>query len=91
MVDYTFCIFQIVFSFAVLNVIGGIFLEKALANAQPDREQKALQKKRKDQEDLRALKELFEELDFEGDGCISKEELISHLTDEAVVGDPENC
>merc|ERR1711879_1016408 len=57
---FTFILF---WSFAVLNILGGIFLEKTLSSANADREELALQKRRKDQEDTEALRKVFSDLD----------------------------
>merc|ERR1712232_1509213 len=70
----------------VLNILGGIFLEKTLSNSKQDRDVLAREKQRKDQEDTEALRQLFRNLDEDGDGTLSKEEFQSHLRTEEVAG-----
>merc|ERR1712232_1498853 len=81
-----FLLFILFWTFAIMNILGGIFLEKTLANSQPDREVLALQKRRKDQDDVEALRLLFASLDYDGDGCMTKAEFDEHLRTDEVAG-----
>jgi len=76
--------FMFLNTFALMNILGGVFLEKALSNSQPDREAMALKKRRRDREDIEALRLLFDELDYESDGFLSQEELFGNLQREEV-------
>jgi len=69
-----FLVFVVFWTFAVMNILGGIFLEKTLSNSNSDREEAMLLKRRKDQEDTDALKKLFASLDESGDGRLTKAE-----------------
>jgi len=74
------------FGFAILNIVMGIFLEKAMRSAEFDRETIALEKRKKDRADADALRELLASLDWEHDGFLSMKEFKSHLEDERVRG-----
>jgi hypothetical protein len=81
-----FIFFVAFFNFAVLNILSGIFLEKALNNGQPDRDQQALEKRRSDLADAAALSELFKKMDVSGDGYLSAEEFEVQIRDGKVRG-----
>lgn len=70
-----FLVFILFWTFAVMNILGGIFLEKTLSNSNSDREEMMLLKRRKDQEDTEALRLLFADLDLSGEGRLSKTNL----------------
>merc|ERR1719272_1582917 len=59
------------FNFAVVNILSGIFIEKALEAAVPDREQLALDKRRAEQRDVNNLTELITAMDEDSNGNIS--------------------
>merc|ERR1719254_147256 len=56
------------FNFAVLNILSGIFIEKAMAASVPDREQLAFEKRKADEKDAKELTELITSMDIQGNG-----------------------
>jgi len=79
-----FIFFICFFNFAVLNILSGIFLEKALRNSEPDRHALALERQRAEREDAEALRQLFHSLDFQGEGTLCWEELEDMVEDHMV-------
>jgi hypothetical protein len=80
-----FITFVLFWTFAVMNILGGIFLEKTLANARADREELALQERMKEKEDQQALRRVFSALDVSGDGFLTHDEFQSLMQKDEVV------
>lgn len=84
----SFLLFIMFWTFAVMNILGGIFLEKTLSNSAQDREEAMLQKRKKDEDDTIALRELFASLDADSsgqsDGYLTKDEFLHYLQKEEV-------
>merc|ERR1712110_360172 len=82
-----FFAFILFWSFAVMNILGGIFLEKTLSNANADREELALEKRRKDQQDTEALRKAFSDYapDEASDGMLSHEEFHNLMGQESII------
>jgi len=64
------------FNFAVVNVLSGIFIEKALQAAVPDREQLALEARRVEERDVKHLTDLISAMDHGKHGTITLQEFL---------------
>lgn len=73
------------FIFAFFNILTGVFVEKAVAAAIPDREELISAEKAKLVQEVEELRALFKELDTDGSGKISKEEFSTHMKDDRIV------
>jgi hypothetical protein len=69
------------FGFAVVTILSGIFIEKALCAAQPDRESMALEQRRLDESETAQLKDLLSTIDKEKRGKLRLEEFTCALDD----------
>jgi hypothetical protein len=69
------------YGFAVVTILSGIFIEKALAAAQPDRESMALEQRRVDESDTMQLKTLLRTIDCDRNGRLTYEEFTAALED----------
>eukprot|EP00928_Gymnodinium_smaydae_P005884 TRINITY_DN12039_c0_g1_i1.p1 TRINITY_DN12039_c0_g1~~TRINITY_DN12039_c0_g1_i1.p1 ORF type:complete len:607 (-),score=107.34 TRINITY_DN12039_c0_g1_i1:305-2125(-) len=65
------------FNFAVLNILGGIFIEKALVAAQPDRESMALEQRRTEEKEAQELQRMISAMDADGSGTLTVEEFAT--------------
>ena len=63
----------------MLNILTGIFLEKATAAAQPDRESLALEQRRNNDRIAQELLELLVEMDKDDSGTVTLEEFSANL------------
>merc|ERR1712151_1434126 len=70
--------------FSFLNVVTGVVMEKAVRNAQPDREALALERRRKDDEHARQLREFFAVLDADNSCTLTYSEFRLALLDRDV-------
>lgn len=68
-----FVLYVITFTFAVSNIVTGVFVEKALRAVRPDIDSLALERRRQEQEIVRDLYELVKAFDKDGTGKISRE------------------
>jgi hypothetical protein len=81
-------IFFIAFcNFAFMNVLTGMFMENAMNFAKPDREAMAHEMHKADLQQVRALTELFEELDEDKDGAMTQQEFLDCMTNHPAVKD----
>jgi hypothetical protein len=69
------------FGFAVVTILSGIFIEKALIAAQPDRESMALELRRTDEQETHQLKDLLASMDNDKNGRLTFDEFSSALED----------
>ncbi|CAE8636687.1 unnamed protein product [Polarella glacialis] len=69
---------------ALLNVLTGLFVESALKLAEPERDAKALQKRKTDKLEWEELVALSREIDLDNSGYINTEELITILQDDVM-------
>lgn len=70
--DVLFLLFIFGFIFAFLNILTGVFVEKAVALAQPDREHIILEECRKKQESAKEFRHICSLLDHQQTGTISR-------------------
>eukprot|EP00928_Gymnodinium_smaydae_P033121 TRINITY_DN23811_c0_g1_i1.p1 TRINITY_DN23811_c0_g1~~TRINITY_DN23811_c0_g1_i1.p1 ORF type:complete len:605 (-),score=96.22 TRINITY_DN23811_c0_g1_i1:55-1848(-) len=76
-----FIFFMVFFQYAVVNILGGIFLEKAIAASQPDRESLALAQRRMDDKEVEELKALLTRMDKKGTGMLTTEQFLRQIAD----------
>lgn len=69
---------------AMMNVVTGIFINKAIKAAEGDLELVILANNRDRKEHMEAVKRVFEKADTDGSGCLNKEEFIHHFNDPCV-------
>jgi len=69
-----FLVYRCVMGFAVLNVVGAVFVQQALKTASSDDDLAFRQKERDIQAYNRKVKKLFQSIDGSGDGAISLDE-----------------
>lgn len=72
------------FIIAAWNIVTSLFIEKALALAQPDQDQQMLKMKRQDLLDARTLLQLIEGLDDDHSGTLTIGEFKKLMTDAAI-------
>merc|ERR1712176_245794 len=78
--NLAYIFFIMFFNFAVLNILTGIFMEKALHNTRPDRDSQALEQRRADEKEQKELAKLFSDLSGE-DGIMTRDEFTYHMKD----------
>jgi len=84
--QFAFVFYIIFMVFGVLNVVTGVFVDKALAISQIDREFTIFEKIEQKKEYVHELKEFFCELDNDGDGQLTKREMQENLTNKYFQG-----
>jgi len=62
---------------ALMNILTGIFVEKAMKLAAPDRDMLALEKRKQEIWHARELRSLLQDMDPEGEGLISTRDLLA--------------
>merc|ERR1719387_1877225 len=72
---------------AVMNILTGIFLEQAQKASHQDVSNVAFETHLKQEVELKQLRRLFNELDEDGDGCLTWEEFKHAITKDSV----ESC
>mgnify|MGYP002803557489 FL=1 len=72
-------------SFAIFNILTGIFVERAVAASMPDREQQILIERRKLLEQATELRDLFSCIDLDCSGFISFDEFVSCMKNPRIV------
>lgn len=78
-------VFYIAFwTFAVMNILTGIFVDNALKLAAPDREQVMMEQRRKLAADGEELQKLCQAMDLDDSGTLTLEEFASCLEDDRV-------
>lgn len=81
----TLWFYLIFFDFAVMNILSGIFIEKALRHAEPDRRAEACEQRKQDQHDAAALSDLLKDVvDEDGNGFISLSEFEEAVEEDGV-------
>lgn len=78
-------VFQVVIAFAVLRVLGAVFLSETLKAANSDAELMVMSKLKEKEEFAAKLREFFLAADTSGDGRLSLEELQAMLDDPGVM------
>ena len=79
-----FCLYIFFTTFALLNIITGVFVESSIASAQGDREEQIEVQMKDDDSVLSQLKALFYSTDSDRSGDLSMQEFEEHLRDERV-------
>lgn len=65
--------------FAVVNIVTGIFVDTAMQTGSADRELQVHEQLQEDRDHQEAMAEVFEALDVDGDGCLTKSELVKAM------------
>eukprot|EP00429_Kryptoperidinium_foliaceum_P082482 CAMPEP_0176213856 /NCGR_PEP_ID=MMETSP0121_2-20121125/15875_1 /TAXON_ID=160619 /ORGANISM="Kryptoperidinium foliaceum, Strain CCMP 1326" /LENGTH=438 /DNA_ID=CAMNT_0017552933 /DNA_START=1 /DNA_END=1317 /DNA_ORIENTATION=- len=73
------------FTFAVLNILTGIFVESALSLAKPTEQEALKQSRLQAEEEGEELTMILEALDDDGDGLMSMSEFASAMTNDRIV------
>ncbi|CAE7529922.1 Scn8a [Symbiodinium natans] len=73
------------FIFALFNILTGVFVERAVAAALPDREELIAQERKKILKQVEDLRALFKALDSDRSGKISKAEFLADMEDDRIV------
>jgi hypothetical protein len=77
--------FTFFFIFAIVNILTGIFVEKAVVAASPDRDDMIIQQRRKARQDASEFRHMCQMLDAGHDGMITWEAFEGHMHDEVMV------
>jgi len=78
-----FVFYRCIAGFALMSVIGAVFVQQAMSVQQQDQDLTILRKQKEAESYSRKLKQLFSDLDNDGDGQLSKQEF------EAITEDPD--
>eukprot|EP00929_Paragymnodinium_shiwhaense_P028011 TRINITY_DN16315_c0_g1_i3.p1 TRINITY_DN16315_c0_g1~~TRINITY_DN16315_c0_g1_i3.p1 ORF type:complete len:592 (-),score=102.36 TRINITY_DN16315_c0_g1_i3:47-1822(-) len=78
----TFLIFICFTIFAMLNVVTGFFCEDAAASAARDRDDIVQEQMRDKEQYIRKFRDVFSEIDQDGSGSMTLDELNAHIEDE---------
>lgn len=79
-----FVFFVTVAVFVVMNLITAVIVENAFAIAKDDQEQTAKMNERNKKRELKSLSELFQEIDIDGSGKLTKKEFMTALSNPRV-------
>jgi len=79
-----FLFFTFFFSFAVFNILTGVFVDKAMTAAQPDLEELLFEQQRQNNRKAAELRELCGLADQDGTGKISRDEFLEMMGKEVV-------
>jgi len=71
--------------FAVVNVVTGVFVDTAIEKNQSDKELAVQEEMRNKRLRMNWIRDVFGELDTDGDGTVTQEEFESQLNQEAVI------
>jgi len=71
--------------FAVVNIVTGVFVECAMQTNRDDRDVVVQEELEAKKTYLKSMKDVFDEMDADGTGCISQAEFERNLSDERVV------
>lgn len=77
----TMVFFVAFWHFSMLNIVTGLVMEQAVRNATPDREELMLEQRRAENQTASQLKDLFVQMDKNGDMTLSLEEFVEFLGD----------
>merc|ERR1712079_689436 len=80
-----FILYTFIFTFAVFNILTGVFVEKAVTAAMPDKDERILEEKRKLLADANEFRQLFAQLDMNNSGTISWSEFKMAMKNEKLV------
>jgi len=69
------------FGFAVITILSGIFIEKALSASAPDRESMALEQRRQEEQEAEQMKDLILSMDVDNSGTLTLEEFSAAADD----------
>eukprot|EP00930_Biecheleria_cincta_P098960 TRINITY_DN90611_c0_g1_i1.p1 TRINITY_DN90611_c0_g1~~TRINITY_DN90611_c0_g1_i1.p1 ORF type:complete len:725 (+),score=131.36 TRINITY_DN90611_c0_g1_i1:315-2177(+) len=83
--EMMFLLYIAFFNIAVINVLTGLFVEQAIKLSKMDREELVREQRMKELGDAKHLRMLCQEMDVDGSGTISWEELSMKLKDEKVL------
>lgn len=83
---YLFLFYIVFIIFGVLNVVTGVFVDKALQIAGVDKEFVILEEMQRRHEDMHELQDFFQSVDEDCDGIITKEELRCCMGDSWLQG-----
>merc|ERR1719478_255077 len=83
---YMFCLYTAFFYFAVLNVVTGMFCTEAISVSAEDRDHLVEDELRKTMDMVSQFKQLFAEVDADGDGEMTWAEFKSKQNDARVLG-----
>ncbi|CAE7527122.1 Cacna1h [Symbiodinium pilosum] len=75
-----FLLYRCVIGFAVLNVVGAVFIQQTLKTANSDEELAYRQKEKEIQSYTRKVRKLFQSMDDSGDGALNLEEFSKLVT-----------
>jgi len=81
----SYLLFIVFCFFAVVNIVTGVFVEAALQANVKDKDIIVHEELQAKQQYLKAMQEIFEEMDEDGKGTICMSEFEEHLKDERVV------
>merc|ERR1712025_835193 len=73
--------FTAFFNIAVMNVLTGLFVDKVMKLALPDREEHTKNWKRMQRAHKKEVKKLLEDMDESGDGLLTRDEFVKHIQD----------
>lgn len=77
--------FMFFFAFALFNILTGVFVEKAVVSAQPEREQVILEQRRKTMEEASEFRHICKLLDTDETGTISRSEFYESMQNDLMV------
>jgi hypothetical protein len=80
-----FLFFTFFFAFALFNILTGVFVEKAVVAATPDREELVLEQRRKALKEAEEFRRLCMRLDLDHTGTITQDEFKENMQDGSMV------
>lgn len=78
---WLYCIFVLFVQFSLMNIVTGVFVEKAMALAKPDWKALSQQNFKDELDTAQEIKQFFAEMDDDGNGLLTVSELNEHLKD----------
>merc|ERR1712216_689291 len=66
--------------YCVLNVVVGVFVDNTAESARKDRDEIVKYELEEVDRELMLIKQIFEEADKDGSGCLTKDEFHAHMT-----------
>merc|ERR1712192_3247 len=83
--SWMFLFFTFFFAFAIFNILTGVFVEKAVQAAAPDREETVMQQRRHILDQAEEFREICHLLDLDESGTISLEEFKQNMLNPTMV------
>jgi len=80
-----FLLYSFFFVFALFNIMTGVFVERALTAAIPDRDEMIWEEQKKLAKQVEDFKTLCKEFDTDGSGTITREEFKRHMRNDTMV------